>query len=44
MKEEAGSVLGRVRGKDRASLVMDNLLTLNLQAFRGSHEDSYIVI
>lgn len=31
--EGRGSVLGRLCGKDRASVVMDNLFTLNFQAF-----------
>lgn len=42
MKEEAGSVPGRICGKDRASLVMDNLFTLNFQGFEGSHENGQI--
>lgn len=41
MKEEAGNVTRRVCGKDRASLVMDNLFTLNFQAFGESHENSH---
>lgn len=43
MKEDTGNVLGKVWGKDRASLAMDNLFTLNFQAFGGSHENSQVV-
>jgi hypothetical protein len=42
VKEGAERVLGRACGKDRASLVMDNLFTLNFQASGGSHENSHI--
>lgn len=38
VKEGAERVLGRVCGKDRASLVMDNLFTLNFQAFGEAME------